>query len=134
MQEHYCKEGLCQNTLVKELLAEKVELLEQKADLERTIRIAEEAHLNYQEVYEITAEEASKAVKTQRALEWIIAHMEAHQLPQRLKNVELANALKAKEEANELFEKNLQCLQKDCSTLSLSLSLSLSQAQLETNL
>ena len=47
MQEHYRKEGLHQNTLLKELLAKKVELLKQKTNLERTFCISKEALLNY---------------------------------------------------------------------------------------
>ena len=58
-----------------------MELLEQKANLERATRTAKEVGLNYQEMYKIAAEEASKVVKAQRALERIIAHMEAEQLP-----------------------------------------------------
>ena len=76
MRDHYHQEGLCQNALVKELLAEKVGLLEEKANLERATRTIEEACLNYKEMYEIVAEEASKAGKAQKALERVIAHME----------------------------------------------------------
>ena len=54
--------------------------MEQKANLERATRTEEEDRLNYKEMYKIAAKEASKAVKAQKALERIIAHMEAKQL------------------------------------------------------
>ena len=76
-RDHYQQEGLHQNALVKELLAEKVGLLKEKANLERATRIAKEDRLNYKEKYEIAAEEALEVVKAQKALECIIAHMEA---------------------------------------------------------
>ena len=58
--------------------------------------------------------------------------MEAKQLPQKLKNVELKNALKEKDKAYHLLEKNIPGLQEDHRAISTLLSLS--QAQLETSL
>ena len=113
MRDHYYQEGLSQNALVKELLAKKVGLLEEKANLERATRTAKEARLNYKEMHEIAAKEASKAVKVQKALEHVISHMEAEQLPLKLKNAELAHALKEKETKKEVLERNLQSLQED---------------------
>ena len=50
MRDHYCQEELRQNALVKELLAKKVKLLEQKANLERATHAAKEASMNHQEM------------------------------------------------------------------------------------
>ena len=58
--------------------------------------------------------------------------MEAKQLPQKLKIVELENALKVKDEAYQLLEKNFQSLQEDHRVINTMLSLS--QAQLETSI
>ena len=105
-----------------------MELLEQKADLKRTTHNVEEAHLNYQEMYKIVAEEAFEAMRMQKALERIITHMEAEHLPLKIKNKELANALQQKEAANELLEKSLQEIQEDRQAISTLLSLSLASA------
>ena len=113
MRDHYHQEGLCQNALVTELLAKKVGLLEEEANLERATCTAKEAHLNYKEIYEIVEKETSKPVKAQKALERVITHMEAEQLPLKLKNAELAHALKEKEAKKEVLERNLQSLQED---------------------
>ena len=131
-RDHYRNEGLCQNKLVKDLLEQNARLKTKRDDMERQLHAVEEARLNHQELYDIAAEEASKAVKAQQALERIIEHMEAEQLPQKLRLAKLQEAIQAKDEAMKLLEKNFQELSEDHQVINTLLSLP--KVQLETSL
>ena len=63
--DHYRKEGLCQNELVKGLLEQNANLKRQRDDMERQLNAIEEARLNHQEMYDIAAKETSEAIKAQ---------------------------------------------------------------------
>ena len=81
MRDHYKQEGLHQNALVKELLVEKTTLQAQYEDMTRRYHVADEAHLNNQEMYGIVVNEAHVAVKAQQVLEPILASIDEERLP-----------------------------------------------------
>ena len=111
--QQFWAEGLCKNALLKETLVRAQAAEGSLKELKRRYEAADEARLNNQELYEIATDEAPEAVKAQGTLKHIIEHMEAEQLPQKIKIAEMESLAKAKEEAYQALEKQHKSLQED---------------------
>lgn len=131
-RDRYRAEGLRQNALVKQLLAEQAPLQATIREFERQLTAAEDALLNHRELYDIAVDEALAAVKEQEAMDRYAKQMEEELHPLRMRVREAEAAVQERATVYDNLMRTYDELNADHATVSSLLQLK--NTQLETTL